>query len=120
VSEYSSKDIFDADGFRLFFSLLPDKPMLLKMKAVRGTRRVMIKLLCLYVQIRMDLKRCLCWYVESQRSKGASQAYEVLCTYRHKGGACITCMLLIEFLTCLERRVTAKNGKILLLLDHCA
>jgi hypothetical protein len=41
------------------------------------------------------------------------------CTYRHNSSAWMTCALFMEFLTCLERRMAAKNQKILLFVDQC-
>jgi hypothetical protein len=60
LTEYHPKNVFNAGDCGLFSRYSHTKCMLVKVKAVMGTRGVKTELLCLYVQILMDVKRCDC------------------------------------------------------------
>jgi hypothetical protein len=64
------------------------------MKAVMGARGVKIQLLCFFVQIWIDQKRCHCW----QRASGMRSNCRTY-AYRHNTNAWTTCVLFMGFHT---------------------
>jgi hypothetical protein len=58
LSTYHARDVFNADECGLFFNLLPDKTYSLNGKCSHRGKKSKTELLCSYVQIPMDLKRC--------------------------------------------------------------
>jgi hypothetical protein len=61
LKKYDLKDIFNADECGMFSAFSHTNHMLLNMNYVMEAGGRKIELLCLCVQIWMDLKGCHCW-----------------------------------------------------------
>jgi hypothetical protein len=117
LSKYHPKSVFNADECGLFFNLLPDKTYAFKGESCHGGKRSAV-LVC----ANMDGSEKLPLQVigKSEKPRCFKHVKSLPCTYRHNSIAWMTCALFVEFLTCLKRRMAAKNRKILPFVEQCA
>jgi hypothetical protein len=121
LSEYHPKDVFNGDECELFSNLLPDKTYAFKGESCHGGKRSKDRITVL-VCTNMDGSEKMPLLVngKSEKLRCFKHVKPMPCTYRHNSSAWITSALFMEFLTCLERRMAAKNRKTLLFVGHCA
>jgi hypothetical protein len=115
LSEFHPEDILNAFECGLFSAYSHKKLVFSKVKAVMEARGVNIDILCLYVQIWIDLKRYY-WLVigKSGKARCPKNVKSLPCIDRHKSSAWITYALFLEFVICFERRMGSKKWKIIL------
>jgi hypothetical protein len=119
LSEYHLKDVFNSDEHELLSNYHTKHAF--KGEDCHGGKRSRLKHSML-VCTNMDGSEKVSLLVTgmSEKPRYFKHMKSLPCTYRHNSSAQITCMLFIEFLTCLESRMAAKNQKILLFVDQCA
>jgi hypothetical protein len=120
MAKYSPKDIFNADEFGLFYSMLPDKTYTFKGASCRGIK-VNKERITVLVCANLDGTEKLPLLVigKSKQPRCFRSTRLLPCTYHHNKTAWMTCEIFQEFLVSLDRRMASKSIKILQLVDHC-
>jgi hypothetical protein len=120
MAKYSPKDIFNADEFGLFYSMLPDKTYTFKgasCKGIKVNKERITVLVCANLDDTEKLPRIVTG--KSKQPQCFKNTKLLPCTYHNNKTAWMTCEIFQEFLVSLDRRMASKNGKIILFADHC-
>jgi hypothetical protein len=120
MAKYSPKDIFNADEFGLFYSMLPDKTYTFEGASCKGIN-VNKDRITILVCANLDGTEKLPLLVigKSIQPRCFRNTKLLPCTCCHKKIARMTCESFQEFLVSLDRRMASKSRKILLFVDHC-
>ncbi|XP_049522088.1 tigger transposable element-derived protein 6-like isoform X1 [Dermacentor silvarum] len=121
ISDYAPRDIFNADKAGLFFNLQPERSSCVKGQACQGGQKSKERITVLFcVNADGSEKMQLTVIGKSKQPRCFRLAGRLPCLYEGNKKAWMTAEFFREFLTILDRKMAAKNRKILLFVDQCS
>ncbi|XP_049267194.1 tigger transposable element-derived protein 6-like [Rhipicephalus sanguineus] len=121
ISDYAPRNVFNADEAGLFFNLQPERSLCMKGQACHGSQKSKERVTVLFCTNADGSEKIQLTVIgKSKQPRCFRSAGRLPCLYKGNKKAWMTADFFREFLTTLDRKMGAKNRKILLFVDQCS